>query len=168
MKAFLERWSPWLTLAACLLATLAVLIFPESSPAAPVSSAVQSQAPVFPGEEIPLRAYLPDEPAWHGALGLWKTHDGLDIACETVFALQDGTVSSVENDPCWDVSVTIAFGEETVIYRSLAAAQVRPGQYIRAGAPLGPSTAAPCEAELGPHAHIEYSAGDPSVLLKGG
>ncbi|MBQ3223257.1 MAG: peptidoglycan DD-metalloendopeptidase family protein [Clostridia bacterium] len=168
MKAFLERWSPWLALGACLLTTLAVLWFTEPSPAAPVFAAPHAQAPVFSGEEIPLRAYLPDEPAWHGALGLWKTHDGLDLACETVCALQDGTVSSVENDPYWGVSVTIASGEETVIYRSLAAAQVKPGQYIRAGAPLGPAAAAPCEAELGPHAHIEYSVGDPSALLKGG
>jgi len=169
MKKFLDRSLPYLFLCACLLYTLHSAR-PESAENALVASALPGETPRFAGEAVPLRAYLPLEPVWHETLGLWKTHAGLDIACAEAQALQNGTVVCVGEDALWGVSIVTETEFGRVTYRSLGAACVQPGQKISAGALLGPAAAAPCEAELGEHVHIEYESGggaaDPACLLQ--
>lgn len=169
MNALWERCAPWLMLALCLLVTLIVLRLP--GPAAPAAAPAQglSPAPRFAGEALFLRPFAPEEPVWHGAPGLWKTHNGLDVACEEAAALLPGTVLRVERDALWGTSVTVGSDGTSVVYRSLSSCAVREGQQVLAGDVLGAAGAAPCEAELGAHVHIEYRAQgqlcDPQTLL---
>lgn len=57
------------------------------------------------------------------ALGEWRTHDGIDILCETgseIKASSDGKVVSVTNDPLWGTVVEILHdGNVATIYSGL-------------------------------------------------
>lgn len=170
MKRYFDRALPYLLLCACLTGTLWAA-GTDTQEEARAAAATAQKKTSFAGEVVPLRAYLPDEPAWHGALGLWKTHDGLDMECESVRAVCAGEIVQIERDVLWGVSIETETEGSRIVYRSLDSACVREGQAVERGDLLGTAGAAPCEAELGRHVHIEYicsgDAADPYPLLRG-
>ena len=75
-------------------------------------------------------------------LGVWKTHDGADIAAPlgtAVSAMMKGTVTEVKNDPLWGVSVTIDHGDGVVGYYSNldTNVSVKAGQEVAMGEIIG-------------------------------
>ncbi len=93
--------------------------------------------------------------------GAWQTHNGVDIkasAGESVKAVADGTVSSVENDPLWGVSVTIDHGNGMVSkYCSLdPAVSVQAGQKVSCSEEIGTvGDTADIESSMQTHLHFE-------------
>ncbi len=93
-------------------------------------------------------------------LGVWKTHDGVDIAAPVgtaVAAMMKGKVTDVSNDPLWGISVVIDHGDGVVgHYSSLAeSVAVKVGQEVSMGEIIGQvGNTADVECKLEPHLHF--------------
>ena len=98
-------------------------------------------------------------------LGVWKTHDGADIAAPVgtaVSSVMKGTVTEVKNDPLWGVSVTIDHGDGVVGYYSNldANVSVKAGQEVAMGEIIGQvGSTADIECKLEPHLHFGITVG---------
>ena len=93
-------------------------------------------------------------------LGVWKTHDGADLAADAgtaVSAMMKGTVTEVTNDPLWGICVVIDHGDGIVgHYRGLAEnVSVKVGQEVSMGEIIGQvGNTADVECKLAPHLHF--------------
>lgn len=98
-------------------------------------------------------------------LGVWKTHDGADIAAPVgtaVSSMMKGVVSEVKNDPLWGVCVIIDHGDNvTGHYCGLAEnVAVKAGQEVSMGEIIGQvGTTADAECKLEPHLHFGVTVG---------
>ncbi len=92
--------------------------------------------------------------------GVWRTHDGIDIAAEegtSVKAMTSGTVTQVYDDPLWGTCVVIDHGNTmSGFYFGLSAAPaVAEGQTVNAGDVIGTvGSTADIESDLGSHIHF--------------
>ena len=99
-------------------------------------------------------------------LGVWRTHDGIDIAAPLgteVHAMTMGTVSEVVNDPLWGVCVIINHGDGVYgHYCGLdTATTVTVGQAVEAGDIIGAvGDTADIESALQPHLHFGVKKND--------
>ncbi len=110
-------------------------------------------------------------------LGVWKTHDGADIAAEigsAVSAMMKGTVSEVRNDPLWGVCVVIEHPDNVVShYFGLSEnVSVKAGQEVAMGEIIGQvGNTADAECKLEPHLHFGVTVGgswtDPIKYITG-
>ena len=92
-------------------------------------------------------------------LGVWKTHDGIDIAAEygtDVKAACSGKVSTVKEDALWGYCVIIDHGDgyETHYYGLDKALDVKEGSDVESGQIIGKTAAFDCESKLKPHLHF--------------
>lgn len=93
-------------------------------------------------------------------LGVWKTHDGADIAAETgaaVAACMKGTVTEIKNDPLWGVCVLIDHGDGVVghYYGLAETLNVKAGQEVAMGEIIGQvGNTAEVECKLASHLHF--------------
>ncbi len=92
--------------------------------------------------------------------GVWRTHDGVDIAAEEgtkVRAMTSGTVTEVYDDPVWGCCVLIDHGNTmTGCYYGLSEdIPVTVGDRLNAGDEVGSvGNTADIEADAGPHLHF--------------
>lgn len=91
----------------------------------------------------------------------WRTHNGIDIACDTgstVYAAANGTVTDIYDDDMWGTVVTIDFGNNiTGVYKLLSPGTiVSIGQSVNCGDQIG-TVAENCvqESTLETHLHFE-------------
>jgi murein DD-endopeptidase MepM/ murein hydrolase activator NlpD len=95
--------------------------------------------------------------------GSWQTHNGADIAAEVgadVYAVANGEVSLVKNDPLWGVSVTIDHKNGyTTKYCGLGSdLAVQQGDKVEKGCTIGAvGTTADIESSSAAHLHIEIT-----------
>lgn len=107
-----------------------------------------------------LNAYSGGELVKSETLGVWKTHDGVDLAAEVgtaVCAMMKGTVSEIKNDPLWGVCVVIDHGDNVVgHYCNLSEnLNVKTGQAVAMGEIIGQVGAtADIECKTAPHLHF--------------
>lgn len=93
-------------------------------------------------------------------LGIWKTHDGVDIAAEAgtpVKAMNRGEVTAVEEDPLWGYTVTIDHGSGIMgyYYNLSSAVAVKEGDMVESGQTIGAvGDTAEIEAAVGSHLHF--------------
>lgn len=93
-------------------------------------------------------------------LGVWKTHDGVDLAADlgtAVSSIMKGTVTEVKNDPLWGICVTIDHGDGAVgYYCGLDEnVNVKTGQTVAMGEIIGKvGNTADAECKLAPHLHL--------------
>ncbi len=92
-------------------------------------------------------------------LGVWKTHDGIDIACDegsTVKAAAAGKVTEIRSDPLWGVCVVIDHydGYQGFYYGLDKQLEVNEQQEVEAGEAIGVTAPFDCEAKLPPHLHF--------------
>ena len=98
-------------------------------------------------------------------LGVWKTHDGVDLAADVgtaVSAMMKGTVTEVTNDPLWGICVVIDHGDGIIgHYRGLGEnVSVKVGQEVAMGEIIGQiGTSADIECKLAPHLHFGVTVG---------
>ena len=98
-------------------------------------------------------------------LGVWKTHDGVDILCDIgtdVLSMSEGVVKEIKDDPLWGIYVIV---EQTngleVQYCGLAKElNVKAGQEVKQGEILGKtSDTNQCEILQQPHLHLAVKQG---------
>ncbi len=93
--------------------------------------------------------------------GAWQTHNGVDIQAalgDSVIASDAGTVSAIEEDPLWGVTVTIDHGNGVITrYCNLnSGVTVQAGQQISNGEEIGAvGETADIETSDGSHLHFE-------------
>lgn len=107
---------------------------------APTKAPAVWRAPLASVE--PLTDYDPTRLAPSGLPGVWRAHDGVDLAAEAgqpVLAMANGTILAVETDGVCGACATVAHdGGVTVDYMGMAElAEVSPGDAVRAGQTLG-------------------------------
>ena len=93
--------------------------------------------------------------------GSWQTHNGTDIGAEVgseVYAVSNGEIMDVSEDPVWGVTLTLNHHNGFVTrYCGLASeVAVQPGDMVASGDILGTvGNTADIESALAPHLHIE-------------
>lgn len=97
-------------------------------------------------------------------MGDWRIHNGADFTAakgETVSAVQNCTVVTVDKDEMWGVTVTVLCpGELYVRYCGLDdSVKLKKGDKIAKGGVIGKAGTLPIESALEPHIHIETSVG---------
>jgi len=98
-------------------------------------------------------------------LGVWKTHDGIDIAAEEgteVKSAAAGKVTAIKDDPLWGVCVIIDHydGYEGHYYGLDKALSVKQEQEIAAGEIIGKTALIDCEIKTAPHLHFGVKCND--------
>lgn len=98
-------------------------------------------------------------------LGVWKTHDGADLAAEVgtaVSSMMKGTVTEVKDDPLWGICVVIDHGDGIIgHYCGLAEnVSVKTGQEVSMGELIGQvGNTADAECKLESHLHFGVTVG---------
>ena len=131
---------------------------------APLTLNLQAVRPgggtVWPVSGAVMRGFDGDTPVLWEALACVRVHAALDIggkAGESVLCAMDGTVERTVRDELWGWRVEVQQTDGSCAsYGGLAACAVAQGQNVTRGQPLGVLLeVVPCEAELGPHLHLE-------------
>lgn len=98
-------------------------------------------------------------------LGVWKTHDGVDILCDIgteVRSMSEGVVKEIKDDPLWGIYVIVEQNNGLdVQYCGLAKdLNVKAGQEVKQGEILGKtSDTNQCEILQQPHLHLGVKQG---------
>ena len=130
---------------------------------------------VMPVEGEIINPYSNGELVKSETLGVWKTHDGIDIAAELgteVKSATGGKVISVRDDPLWGICVIIDHydGYEGHYYGLDKALSVKEQTVVDAGQIIGRTGEFDCESKLAPHLHFAVKCNDkwidPSEFLK--
>lgn len=93
-------------------------------------------------------------------LGVWKTHDGVDIAAEVgtpVKAMNSGEVTEVKEDALWGYTVIIDHGSGIMgyYYNLSSGVAVKEGDKVQSGQTIGAvGDTAEIEAAMGSHLHF--------------
>lgn len=93
-------------------------------------------------------------------LGVWKTHDGVDIAAEAgtaVKAMNKGEVTQVSEDPLWGYTVIIDHGSGIMgyYYNLTSAVTVEEGDEVQSGEVIG-AVGDTAEIELAESTHLHF------------
>lgn len=108
-------------------------------------------------------------------LNVWKTHDGIDVACDvgtSVRSMSAGRVKSVTDDPLMGVTVVIDHGSGYEGYYSNLSRDltVTEGEEVSAGSVIG-SVGSTAEGEIAEESHLHFGLKkngtwtDPSEML---
>ena len=125
-------------------------------------------APVWvrPVEGKVLQAFSGDDLVYQKTFGDWRVHAGTDYQASSgtrVYAVADGEVTEVTQDPLWGACVTVMLSDgRTATYRGLAEGpKAKKGSSVKAGDVIGSVAAVvPAEAEIGSHIHLELRGRD--------
>lgn len=113
----------------------------------------------FPVNGKVIQEFAQDKVIYYDSLGVWKTHSGVDIECETnseVTAVIDGKVIGIYKDDVFGYSVIIEGEKYVCVYSSLEKeVLVSIGDVINKGDIIGKAGTNPAEANLGTHLHFE-------------
>lgn len=130
---------------------------------------------VMPVEGEIINPYSNGELVKSETLGVWKTHDGIDIAAEKgteVKSATSGKVIAVRDDPLWGICVIIDHydGYEGHYYGLDKALSVKEQTVVDAGQVIGRTGDSDCESKLSPHLHFAVKCNekwiDPDEFLK--
>ena len=137
---------------------------PSSAPAATSESSAVSPplvklSYILPAKGDILNTFSAGELVRNTTLGDWRTHDGIDIACDKgteVIASAEGRILEVSIDALWGGIVTIEHpdGRQTVYSGLSDPIPVKPDEPINAKQVIGTVAGIPCEASDGIHLHF--------------
>lgn len=108
-------------------------------------------------------------------LGVWRTHDGVDLKGQKgdkVLCVGDGTVLSVVTDPLWGGTVQVQHSDGYVsVYCGVSVdTAVKKDAAVKAGQAIGTMEQIPAEIAMDTHLHFAVMKDgkyvDPSVLVK--
>lgn len=130
----------------------------------PAASASAGSGYTRPVSGRVLAVWSGDELVYNETLGDWRTHNGVDYACEAgeeVLAPVSGTVESLAAEGNWGIVAAIRDGEGR-LWRvcALEDAAVSQGDAVTAGQKLGRAGSITGESALDPHIHLEVLDGD--------
>ncbi|MBQ8931582.1 MAG: M23 family metallopeptidase [Ruminiclostridium sp.] len=130
---------------------------------------------VMPVDGEVINPYSNGELVKSETLGVWKTHDGIDISAEKgteVKSASGGKVIAVRDDPLWGICVIIDHfdGYEGHYYGLDKALSVKEQTVVDAGQVIGRTGDCDCESKLAPHLHFAVKCNekwiDPAEFLK--
>lgn len=131
---------------------------------------------IYPVEGEITKEFATEKLVFSETLQEWITHNGIDIKAERtaiVKATEDGTVTSIKNDPRYGLTVIIEHreGYKSIYSNLLTAEFVSEGDIIAKGQTLGTiGNSAIFEIADEPHLHFELLKDeeniDPTLLLK--
>lgn len=161
-------------------AALAAQLYQESLESAATPTPAPTEAPQVWQSPLATVSVLQgfDNARLHpsGTTGLWRLHDGVDLACpvgEVISAMAEGTVTSVSSGGLMGATVTIDHGHGVVIeYAGMSMlAGLQAGDPVAAGQTIGfGGNGVMDEADLEPHLHLRVTrdgqAIDPLSLLR--
>lgn len=132
------------------------------------ASSEPAAAPVWvrPVEGKVLQAFSGDDLVYQKTFGDWRVHAGTDYQASSgtrVYAVADGEVTEVTQDPLWGACVTVMLSDgRAATYRGLAEGpKAKKGSSVKAGDVIGSVAAVvPAEAETGSHVHLELRGRD--------
>jgi murein DD-endopeptidase MepM/ murein hydrolase activator NlpD len=134
---------------------------PAPEAAEEANNPVRSRAPkVMPVEGEIIQQFSNNELVRSNTLGVWKTHDGVDIRAELgtpVVSMTNGVVSEVYADPLWGICVVIDHGDGILgCYFGLDKnVTVSVGQEVSSGDVIGAvGNTAEIEITESPHLHF--------------
>lgn len=125
-----------------------------------ISDDIKTQPNVMPVNGDIINPFSNGELVKDSTLGVWRTHDGVDIKADVgtpVKAMNKGTVTEIKEDPLWGNCITIDHGSGvTGFYYSLSKAMnVSEGDRVNAGQVIGAvGDTAECEAAELSHLHF--------------
>lgn len=132
---------------------------PEEAPE--VSQKPTASAYIWPVKGAVIADFSLEVQAWDETMGDWRTHDGIDIACDlgtVVTAAGAGTVSEVYVNDLMGTTVAIDHGNGVLsIYSNLAAEpNVKEGDEVAMGDTVGSvGSTAKAESRKANHLHFE-------------
>lgn len=115
---------------------------------------------VLPLTNTVQKPFSADAPLYSETMRDWRIHTGVDFAGElgqTVKAVAQGTVVSIEEDALWGSIVTIDHGVGVLSRYCGVEASVKEGDKTDASTPIGKLITIPCEALQKPHLHFEMT-----------
>ena len=133
---------------------------PESKPEqSPVSEKLPTLAYASPAVGNIINPFSNGELVRSITLGDWRTHDGIDIAAEKgadVFAVANGVVSEVRNDPLWGTVITVDHpdGRQSIYCGLGSVVTVQEGEIVIGKQTLGKVEGVPCEIAEESHIHF--------------
>ena len=141
------------------------------------SETVKTQPNVMPVHGDIIRPFSNGELVKDETLGVWRTHDGVDIKADVgtpVKAMNKGTVTEVKNDPLMGYTVIIDHGNGiTAWYQSLSkAVDVTEGDSVNSGQTIG-TVGDTAESEAAERSHLHFAVKkngswvDPLALIGG-
>lgn len=145
-------------------ANMAATGIPKTSES--TSAAVNTKKLPYKGEFTPpvsgkvIGEFSNGEMVKNETMGDWRVHDGVDFAAndgESVVAVQDGEVESIDSDEMWGICVKVLCpGGMTVKYCGLQEnPSVKRGDKVTQGSVIGKAGAIPIESTMPSHIHIE-------------
>lgn len=132
----------------------------EESVSAGVQKIENPKAPLAAAGEI-IGTFSGTDLVKNETTGSWQTHNGTDIAAEVgaeVYAVSNGEITSVSNDPLWGVTIVLDHHNGFMTrYCNLGAdLSVQEGDVVVSGDLLGTvGGTADIESAVAPHLHIE-------------
>ncbi len=125
-----------------------------------ISDDIKTQPNVMPVNGDIINPFSNGELVKDETLGVWKTHDGVDIKADVgtqVKAMNKGRVLEVKNDPLWGNCIVIDHGSGLVgYYYSLSKAMnVTEGDQVNAGDVIG-AVGDTAECEAGELSHLHF------------
>lgn len=139
---------------------------PKPSSTSVVSTAVPEDEKPCTGSFAPpttgkaIKDFSEGEMVKSETMGDWRVHNGTDFSAaagDNVFAVQNCTVTSVDKDEMWGVTVTVLCpGDMYVKYCGLEdSVKVKKGDKISKGGIIGKAGTLPSESAEEPHIHVE-------------
>lgn len=126
-----------------------------------ISELVGTQPKFMPvAGDVILNPFSDGELVKSETLGVWKTHDGVDIKADigaTVKAMTGGVVKEVKQDTMWGNCIIIDHGNEVIGYycNLSTSVAVKEGDHVDAGDPIGVvGNTAEAEISMEPHLHF--------------
>ena len=115
-----------------------------------------------------IKDYSEGEMVKSETMGDWRLHNGTDFSAQTgesIIAVQNGTVASVDKDEMWGVTVTVQCpGELCVKYCGLEdSVKLKSGDKVAKGGIIGKAGFLPIESAEESHIHIETEINGESV-----
>ena len=143
----------------------------ETTTEAPTMSQSDTNVPYksfykYPCDETVLSGYT-EELVKNNTMGDYRSHTAVDFKCASgskVVAINDGLVLSVTKDNLLGKVVEIDHGGKLVAkYCGLESANVKTGDFVDIGNPIGNLGVVPCESADGIHLHFVTLVGSNSV-----
>ncbi|MBR2942298.1 MAG: M23 family metallopeptidase, partial [Clostridia bacterium] len=147
---------------------------PTIAPLSVRPAALVQRGGAWPVQGKVIRACDPQQSVHWETLGLWQTHNGLDIEAKTgeyVLACMDGTIIGAAWDVLWGWRILIEHDDGCQMrYAGLESCAVRSGEQVRRGQMIGTVLERiPCEGEIETHLHLEMMKDgkyqDPEAIL---
>ena len=133
---------------------------PEEDEEAEETAKPEVRKLVMPIEGEVMNEFSNGELVKSNTTGAWQTHNGVDIQAtlgDPVIASDSGTVSAIEEDPLWGVTVTIDHGNGIITrYCNLnSGVTVQAGQQISSGEEIG-AVGETADIETSDESHLHF------------